>query len=135
RRLEHRGGRGRRHWRDLSNQGRHEPNRGRQDEGELGGAWHGRVLGWRSVDILTPARANRLGDRTLDLPSPSKVRRRPVSETLRSFRRNAVHVRQALELLQRDGGRLQVDSGYLTDEGLLERYKRLSIPVRRALNP
>ena len=59
----------------------------------------------------------------------------PVSETLRSFRRNAVHVRQALELLQNDAGRLQVDSGYLTDEGLLERYKRLSIPVRRALNP
>src|SRR5262249_43241384 len=28
-----------------------------------------------------------------------------------------------------------VDSGSLTDEGLLERYKRLSIPVRRALNP
>src|SRR5215471_18920499 len=59
----------------------------------------------------------------------------PVSETLRSFRRNAVHVRQALELLQNEAGRLQVDSGYLTDEGLLERYKRLSIPVRRALNP
>ena len=59
----------------------------------------------------------------------------PVSETLRSFRRNAVHVRQALELLQHEAGRPQVDSGYLTDEGLLERYKRLSIPVRRALNP
>lgn len=59
----------------------------------------------------------------------------PVSDTLRSFRRNAVHVRQALELLQNEAGRLQVDSGYLTDEGLLERYKRLSIPVRRALNP
>jgi len=58
-----------------------------------------------------------------------------VSETLRSFRRNAVHVRQALDLLQREAGRLQVDAGYLTDEGLLDRYKRLSIPVRRALNP
>ncbi|HKW00175.1 MAG TPA: hypothetical protein VJN96_10135 [Vicinamibacterales bacterium] len=58
-----------------------------------------------------------------------------MSETLRSFRRNAVHVRQALELLQTEAGRMQVDSGYLTDEGLLERYKRLSIPVRRALNP
>jgi hypothetical protein len=58
-----------------------------------------------------------------------------VSETLRSFRRNAVHVRQALDLLQSEAGRLQVDSGYLTDEGLLDRYKRLSIPVRRALNP
>jgi hypothetical protein len=30
---------------------------------------------------------------------------------------------------------MQVDSGYLADEGRLERYKRLSIPVRRALNP
>jgi len=58
-----------------------------------------------------------------------------VSETLRSFRRNAVHVRQALDLLQSEAGRLQVDAGYLTDEGLLDRYKRLSIPVRRALNP
>ena len=95
----------------------------------------GGSLGSRSVDILTPAPANRLGGRTLDLPSPSKVRRMPVSETLRSFRRNAVHVRQALELLQNDAGQRQVDSGYLTDEGLLERYKRLSIPVRRALNP
>ena len=58
-----------------------------------------------------------------------------MSETLRSFRRNAVHVRQALDLLQSEAGRLQVDAGYLTDEGLLDRYKRLSIPVRRALNP
>ncbi len=58
-----------------------------------------------------------------------------MSDTLRSFRRNAVHVRQALELLQNEAGRLEVTSGYLTDEGQLERYKRLSIPVRRALNP
>lgn len=29
---------------------------------------------------------------------------------------------------------MQMDGGYLQDEGLLERYKRLSIPVRRALN-
>ena len=59
------------------------------------------------MDILTPAAANRLGDRTLDLPSPSKVRRMPVSETLRSFRRNAVHVRQALELLKNVQAQLQ----------------------------
>lgn len=58
-----------------------------------------------------------------------------MSETLRSFRRNAVHVRQALDLLQNGSGRIQVDAGYLADEGRLERYKRLSIPVRRALNP
>jgi hypothetical protein len=56
-------------------------------------------------------------------------------ESLRSFRRNAVHVRQALGLMQQETGRVQVDGGYLQDEGLVERYKRLSIPVRRALNP
>jgi len=57
-----------------------------------------------------------------------------VSESIRSYRRNAVHVRQALELLEHEAGRVQMDGGYLQDEGLLERYKRLSIPVRRALN-
>jgi hypothetical protein len=57
-----------------------------------------------------------------------------VSDLLRSFRRNAVHVRQALDLLEQPSAPRQVDSGYLQDEGLLERYKRLSIPVRRALN-
>ena len=57
-----------------------------------------------------------------------------MSDHIRSFRRNAVHVRQALEVRGAEGGRLQVDGGYLQDEGRLERYKRLSIPVRRALN-
>src|SRR5262245_2830880 len=57
-----------------------------------------------------------------------------MSDILRSYRRNAVHVRQALELLDREAGRLQMDGGYLQDEGVHERYKRLSIPVRRALN-
>jgi hypothetical protein len=57
-----------------------------------------------------------------------------VSETLRSFRRNAVHVRQALDILRRDEGHLEVEGGYLQDTGQIERYKRLSIPVRRALN-
>ncbi len=57
-----------------------------------------------------------------------------MSEALRSYRRNVVHVRQALELLEREAGRMQVDGGYLQDEGARERYKRLSIPVRRALN-
>jgi len=57
-----------------------------------------------------------------------------MSESLRSFRRNAVHVRQALDLLQPEGGKMEMDGGYLQDAGLLERYKRLSIPVRRALN-
>lgn len=57
-----------------------------------------------------------------------------VADTLRSFRRNAVHVRQALDQFELEEGKLQVDGGYLQDEGLIERYKRLSIPVRRALN-
>ncbi len=57
------------------------------------------------------------------------------TELLRAFRRNAVHVRQARALLERDAGRLQVDGGHLQDAGLVDRYKRLSIPVRRALNP
>jgi len=57
-----------------------------------------------------------------------------VSDILRSFRRNAVHVRQATGILKADAGRMQMEGGYLQDEGLIERYKRLSIPVRRALN-
>jgi hypothetical protein len=57
-----------------------------------------------------------------------------LSDSLRAYRRNAVHVRQALELLEREAGRLEMDGGYLQDAGLHERYKRLSIPVRRALN-
>ena len=56
-------------------------------------------------------------------------------ESLRSFRRNAVHVRHALESFGVEEGRVQVDGGYLQDSGLVERYKRISIPVRRALNP
>jgi hypothetical protein len=56
-------------------------------------------------------------------------------ETLRSFRRNAVHVRHALDLLQQEAGRVRVDAGYLETDGLVDGYKRLSIPVRRALNP
>lgn len=56
-------------------------------------------------------------------------------EALRSFRRNAVHVRQALEFMAQEHGQVGVERGYLQDAGLMERYKRLSIPVRRALNP
>jgi hypothetical protein len=58
-----------------------------------------------------------------------------VSDTIRSFRRNVVHIRQALDLFKVEPGRVGVEGGYLQDEGLVERYKRLSIPVRRALNP
>ena len=57
-----------------------------------------------------------------------------MSDVLKSFRRNAVHVRQALEVFEKDAGRVGVEGGYLQDAGLIERYKRLSIPVRRALN-
>ena len=57
------------------------------------------------------------------------------TETLRSFRRNAVHVRQALDLPQDATVKMNVDGGYLQDASVIERYKRLSIPVRRALNP
>ncbi len=56
-------------------------------------------------------------------------------EALRSFRRNAVHFRQAVEFMAQEPGQVGVERGYLQDAGLMERYKRLSIPVRRALNP
>ena len=55
-------------------------------------------------------------------------------DVVRSFRRNAVHVRKALEELQQVSGRVGVERGYSEDANLMERYKRLSIPVRRALN-
>ena len=63
---------------------------------------------------------------------PRTVQSEP--RTVFSFRRNAVHVRQALEKLEAGEGKVQVNSGYLQDAGLIERYKQLSIPVRRALN-
>jgi hypothetical protein len=56
-------------------------------------------------------------------------------EVLKSYRRNAVHVRKALAQLHQDSGKAGVERGYSQDTGLMERYKRLSIPVRRALNP
>ena len=56
-----------------------------------------------------------------------------MSEILRSFRRNAVHVRQALNSLTPESGQVQVEGGYLGEAGQIERYKLLSIPVRRAL--
>jgi len=45
-----------------------------------------------------------------------------------------VHVRQALDALMAEAGRVQVGGGYLEEAGQIDRYKRLSIPVRRALN-
>ena len=52
-------------------------------------------------------------------------------ESLKSFRRNAVHVRQALDGVRDRPGR--ADS-LPQDPARIEHYKRLSIPVRRALN-
>lgn len=56
-------------------------------------------------------------------------------DVLRSFRRNAVHVRKALDCMAQEPGQVGIERGYLQDAGLMERYKQLSIPVRRALNP
>ena len=56
-----------------------------------------------------------------------------MSDVLRSFRRNAVHVRQALGSLTPESGQVKVERGYLGEAGQIERYKLLSIPVRRAL--
>ena len=56
-----------------------------------------------------------------------------MSDVLRSFRRNAVHVRQALGALTPESGQVKVEGGYLGEAGQIERYKLLSIPVRRAL--
>lgn len=55
------------------------------------------------------------------------------AEVLRAFRRNAVHVRQALGHVK-DAEQLtvRVVDGYIEDAGWLDRYRRLSTPVRRA---
>lgn len=47
-------------------------------------------------------------------------------------------MREALDLFraaETQTKKVGVEGGYLQDEGVVERYKRLSIPVRRALNP
>ena len=55
------------------------------------------------------------------------------TETLRAFRRNAVHVRNALRTLQEEATKsVRVVDGYIQEEGWVERYRRLSTPVRRA---
>ena len=63
----------------------------------------------------------------------------PDAEIVRAFRRNAVHVRNALRVLQeqaRDAtdGRsaVRVIDGYIQEDGWVERYRRVSTPVRRA---
>jgi hypothetical protein len=56
-----------------------------------------------------------------------------MSDLLRGFRRNVVHVRQALDMGE-DPAPLRASGGFLQDQGRIERYKRLATPVRRALN-
>ncbi len=63
----------------------------------------------------------------------------PDTETLRAFRRNAVHVRNALRVLQEqsadaqdDRSAVRVIDGYIQEDGWVERYRRVSTPVRRA---
>jgi hypothetical protein len=55
-------------------------------------------------------------------------------ESLKSFRRNAVHVRQALDVVRLPPGRVEREGGLSQDDRRIERLKRLSIPVRRTLN-
>jgi hypothetical protein len=52
---------------------------------------------------------------------------------LPAYRRNAVHVRTGLAGLDAQAGKLQVDGGQIRDANQMERFKRLAIPVRRAL--
>ena len=55
------------------------------------------------------------------------------AETLRAFRRNAVHVRQALRnVKEAEQLSVRVVDGYIQDPAWLDRYRRLSTPVRRA---
>lgn len=55
------------------------------------------------------------------------------AETVRAFRRNAVHVRQAVRaVLDAHHQTVSVVDGYIQDAGWIERYRRLATPVRRA---
>ena len=54
---------------------------------------------------------------------------------LPAYRRNAVHVRTGLGGLDAQAGKLQVEGGQIRDANQMERFKRLAIPVRRALKP
>jgi hypothetical protein len=56
-----------------------------------------------------------------------------MSDALKSFRRNAVHVRKGLDGLTHVAGKMQVDGGQIRDANQMERFKRIAIPVRRAL--
>ena len=55
------------------------------------------------------------------------------AEILRAFRRNAVHVRHALRVVREaEQQTVRVVDGYIQDPAWLDRYRRLSTPVRRA---
>lgn len=59
------------------------------------------------------------------------------ADVLRAFRRNAVHVRRELAALreqaqQANAATVRVVDGYIQEEGWVERYRRVSTPVRRA---
>src|SRR5687767_12099404 len=55
------------------------------------------------------------------------------AETVRAFRRNAVHVRGALRVVKEaEAGGVRVVDGYIQEQGWMERYRRLSTPIRRA---
>ena len=57
------------------------------------------------------------------------------AELLRAFRRNAVQVRLALDAEAGPGGPREMRDGQLQDRQRFTRFRRLAIPVRRALNP
>jgi len=54
---------------------------------------------------------------------------------LPAYRRNAVHVRTGLGGLHAKNDKIQVEGGQIRDANQMERFKRLAIPVRRALKP
>ena len=53
--------------------------------------------------------------------------------TLSAFRRNAVHVRTGLSGIDAQAGKLRIDGGQIRDANQMVIFKRLAIPVRRAL--
>ncbi|MDQ3069066.1 MAG: hypothetical protein M3R55_04985 [Acidobacteriota bacterium] len=55
------------------------------------------------------------------------------TEVVRAFRRNAVHVRAALRVIQDEEKQgIRVVDGYIQEDGWITRYRRLSTPIRRA---
>jgi hypothetical protein len=65
-------------------------------------------------------------------PPPPEV---PETTTLHEFRRNAVHLRDALARLAQVAGPVRMDTGFLDHTERFAVYQRLSTPVRRVLRP